>query len=36
MILYSPCTFSNANPNERPNKVMQKHTDAAVTISELA
>jgi len=33
---YSPWTFSKANPNERPNKVMKKQTTAAVTISGLA
>jgi len=36
MIFYSPCTFSKANPNERPNKVIEKQTAAAVTISGLA
>jgi len=36
MILYSPCTFNKANPNERPNKVIEKHTTAGVIISELA
>lgn len=36
MSFYSPCTFNKANPNERPNKVMQKHTTAAVRISGLA
>jgi hypothetical protein len=36
MNVYSPCTFNKANPNERPNKVIEKHTTAAVTISGLA
>ena len=36
MISYSPWTFNKANPNERPNKVIKKHTAAAVTISEFA
>jgi hypothetical protein len=36
MIFYSPCTFNKANPNERPNKVIKKHTAAGVIISGLA
>lgn len=36
MIDYSPCTFKSANPNDKPNKVIKKHTTAAVTISGLA
>ena len=35
-IYYSPWTFSNANPKERPNKVIKKHVTAEVTISGLA
>lgn len=36
-IIYSPwTTFNNANPNERPNKVIKKQVTAAVTISGLA
>ena len=35
-LVYSPCTFNKAKPNERPNKVMKKHVNAAVTISGLA
>jgi len=34
--LYSPWTFNNANPNERPNKVIKKQVIAALTISGLA
>ena len=33
---YSPWTFNNANPNERPSNVMKKHTTDVVTISALA
>ena len=33
---YSPCTFNNANPNERPNRVIEKQIIAVVTISGLA
>jgi hypothetical protein len=36
MIFYSPCTFNKANPNERPNKVIEKHTTAGVMISGFA
>lgn len=35
-MFYSPWTFSKANPSERPNKVIEKHIAAAVTISEFA
>ena len=34
--IYSPWTFSKANPNEIPNNTMKKHVAAAVTISGLA
>ena len=33
---YSPCIFSNANPNERPNNVIKKDVVAALIISALA
>jgi len=36
LILYSPCTFNNANPKERPSNVIPKHVAAAVTISAFA
>jgi hypothetical protein len=36
MNVYSPCTFNKANPSERPNKVIEKHTTAVVIISGLA
>ena len=36
MNIYSPCTFNKANPNERPNNVIEKITTAGVTISGLA
>ena len=36
MVFYSPWTFNKANPKERPNKVIKKHTVAAVTISAFA
>ena len=36
MDFYSPWTFNRANPKERPNKVIKKHTAAAVIISGLA
>ena len=35
-VFYSPWTFNNAKPNERPNNVIKKHVTAAVTISGLA
>ena len=36
MNFYSPWTFNKANPKERPNKVIKKHTTADVTISWFA
>ena len=36
MTSYSPCTFSNANPNESQNNVIKKHIIAGTTTSELA
>ena len=35
-IYYSPWTFNNANPKERPNKTIKIHVTAAETISGLA
>ena len=33
---YSPCTFNNAKPSERPNKVIKIQVTAAVIISAFA
>ena len=35
-MLYSPCTFSKANPRESPNRVIEKQILAVLTISGLA
>ena len=36
IIFYSPWTFNNTNPKDKPNKVIQKQLSAVVTISGLA